>query len=213
MKNGKKDMLNTHKFRLLTASVVLALTLLQGAFAQVDDVPTFAGTTWLSSPETVIAQLTSEGYTTTATALDENNLVRFNGTVLNHDALVVTTFNQRNQLVNASVYVITDMKSGKKFPTAQKNYESLKEVLITRYGAPLQSSAYFISPYEEGDGNEDVAIAVGKGTYSTYWAYDNGTLGLHIDEDINVEVVYETVELGRYLQYLHNKETLGTEDF
>jgi hypothetical protein len=204
-------MLSPHKFRLLTATALLALTLLQGAFAQVDGVPTFAGTTWLSSPEAVIAQLTSEGYTTTATAPNERNAISFDGRLLNQDALVLAWFDNQNQLVKTSVYILTKVGRGEEFPTAKTNYENLKAILTNRYGEPTDTFQFFSSPYEEGDGYEDTAFAVNKGHYASFWTdYENGSLSLTIDTDVDVALAYETKEWGKYLD---EKEEEGSENF
>jgi hypothetical protein len=204
-------MLRVSKFHIFTATALIAATLLHGAFAQADGVPTFAGLEWFSPPDAVVEQLTAEGYTTASATLNENNAISFDGTLLSQDALIIAYFNNQNELVKTSVFILTDTGAANEYPTAKSNYETMKEILTKRYGTPSDSFEFFSDPYEEGDGYEATAIAVGKGTFSTYWEKnDNGILALEIDEDVDVGVGYETKEWG---EYLDEKEAVGTDDF
>lgn len=69
-------------------------------------------------------------------------------------------------------------------------YLSLKEAYTQKYGEP-ESYELFMSPYEEGDGNEMDAVYKGKCGYASFYTLDKGNVVLGIYNDGCVFVVYE----------------------
>ena len=69
-------------------------------------------------------------------------------------------------------------------------YLSLKEAYTQKYGEP-ESYEFFMSPYEEGDGNEMDAVCKGKCGYASFYTLDKGNVVLGIYNDGCVFVVYE----------------------
>ena len=72
----------------------------------------------------------------------------------------------------------------------------MKDVLTTKYGAPINCFEYFKSPYEEGDGYEEQAIKLSKAVFTCYWgdpshAAGNASISLEITTKLNLRIEYE----------------------
>lgn len=50
-------------------------------------------------------------------------------------------------------------------------YTNVKENLTNKYGEPVISNEYFLSPFKEGDGRESLAIQLGNVSYKTLYLY------------------------------------------
>ncbi len=75
---------------------------------------------------------------------------------------------------------------------ARSVYRDLRQSLIEKYGKPSRSHEFFQKPYYSGDGYEDQAIRLGKGTFATYWFIEGGgALAIQITERLAVRIAYE----------------------
>lgn len=87
------------------------------------------------------------------------------------------------------VVVVSEPYSG--WVSARSRYNELKESLAAKYGEG-KSFEYFRSPYYEGDGYELSAIEQGKGTYQTFFNFNEGSISISLDAD-NTREGYLTV--------------------
>ncbi len=144
----------------------------------------FADLPWGLSPAEVEAQLAGRGF-----GLDEvadHGAQIFRGRLFNEDAAVVTHFDARG-LAKASLFLEPDRHR------AIEVYESMQQFLIRKYGPPENVYRVFEDPYEDGDGDEELAIKVGKAHFLSMWPRTNGAaLYVKIDDDLNVVIHYES---------------------
>lgn len=72
-------------------------------------------------------------------------------------------FDQR--LCKATVWLETDETR------LLAEYQTVRKLLIEKYGKPTHNYAAFSRPYEAGDGHEARAIRSGKGDFSDFWFF------------------------------------------
>jgi len=126
----------------------------------------------------------------TFSKMDDDRDLNFKGTLVGYSATAVALMNPAGQLVKTIVLIYVDDAK------ARQEYRAMKDVLTTKYGAPINCFEYFKSPYEEGDGYEEQAIKLSKAVFTCYWgdlshAAGNGSISLEITTKLNLRIEYE----------------------
>ncbi len=142
--------------------------------------PTFADIRWGANADEVRKQLTSKGFIPGAT--DKDGDFKFEGSLVGYKAQGLAFF-AGTKIVKVTVRLITPDNK------AISAYQSMKDILSKKYGAPSNDFSIFKRPYYDGDGYEEQAIRLGKATISSYWA---SALGLEIHESLTVQMNYES---------------------
>jgi hypothetical protein len=171
----------------------------------------FAELAWGSSLRAVTSQLEARGYS--FNRVTETGSHRFNGRLLNRDALISALFNDRDELVKLSVYLFHDNESrSRRFFEAERTWKEMKDILTRRYGPPDDDFSFFMSPYYRGDGYETQAVELEKATFAAFWptGADGSLLATMIDKDVDVAVIYEGP--GWEAEY-ERRRSRGSSDF
>ncbi len=171
---------------------VLVTLLLLTTFISCEEIEsyTFASLSWGSAKEEVKKCLNEKGYTLDQELSDIiqiDNSICFDGKVVGEEAHILVIFNSNNKLVKC--FVVLYPGNNEEIET----YESVRDILTSKYGNPKNKFKSFEYPYEEGDGYEEQAIELGKAHYITIWstAKDNSMLGIEISKDLNIQISYE----------------------
>jgi hypothetical protein len=147
----------------------------------------FAGLQWGSTRESVKQALAPLGYT--FIKLDEDGDLDYKGELLGYPATMYFFFTPSGALTKVEMTIITPKTKNR------ETYNEMKEMLIQKYGQPMEDFHFFSSPYYEGDGYEDQAFRLGKATFSTYWKHPGKTgnemASLEITPGLNIRVGYE----------------------
>lgn len=88
----------------------------------------------------------------------------------------------------------------------------LKRILTVKYGDPTSDYDLFKDDYKEGDGNEFLAVVLGKCGYLSIWSTENNLdVGIDISEYAQVRLTYENQQLVRLLS--KERQTLEQRAF
>ena len=183
---GTGDQMMRQRLLLATAAVALTPAIMLGQQARVE----FAGLGWTTPMDSVPRLLAARGYKLVNDERDvAGRWITLTGSLAGEEVRVSVT-DAAGQVGKVSLYF--EPERGFVF----RLYERLKEQLTEKYGPPARAIEHFSSPYYKGDGYEEQAVRVGKGTFIVLWERpaDGTTLGLTIQEDLSVVVVYEGPE-------------------
>lgn len=158
--------------RLIFVFLVIWLPTLSAA-----ERPTFADCAWGSNRQSVNAQLRASGF---SSKQDEDGDVRFEGNLLGHKTVGIAFFSHEG-LAKVIVRLATPDKD------ALGVYRRMQETLKRKYGQPQNTFRIFRSPYHDGDGYEEQAIRLGKGTLATFW----DGLYMEVTDKLTVDISYE----------------------
>lgn len=142
--------------------------------------PTFANIPWGIDLAELRKQLTSNGFT--PLNVDEDGDLKFKGKLLGHNAVGFAFLGNRKLMKLQLLIATPDHK-------AISTYRDLREILAKKYGEPEHVFEYFKRPYYDGDGYEEQAIRLGKGTFSCFW---KDVISLSITEKLAVKLNYES---------------------
>lgn len=154
--------------------------------APIGDSYNFADMKWGIPPDEVRRVLTSQSF---KVSVDNDGDFRFEGTLAGVQSVGFAIF-VNNSLAKVTVSLLTRERD------ARTRYTDMKEILSRKYGSPTDDFAFFNRPYYDGDGYEEQAIRLGKGTFACYWmgakTGRRGNLGLAITERLTIQVSYES---------------------
>ncbi len=143
---------------------------------------------WASQASKIRAELTSHGFTVSAT--DRDGDIPFSGRILDHEVSGWAMMSPTNGL--AKFQIVFQTRNGVGY---RDIYREVVTTMTQKYGAG-EDHAWFESPYESGDGYEDTAIRVDKGHIFTTWAGPGGdtATGLIVDisKALSIDVEYES---------------------
>jgi len=163
----------------IVAGLLLCISMLSSA-----DAFTFADMPWGASKAEVTKKLAAKGYANIKT--DKDGDLSFEGSLVGNKAIGIALF-ANNSLVKVVIDLVTQDRK------AIGTYEDMKEMLTKKYGQPRSSLKHFMNPYYEGDGYEEQAIRLGKGSFSSLWGKAGvGGMVLEITENLTVEITYES---------------------
>ncbi|MCX7775773.1 MAG: hypothetical protein N2067_06715 [Spirochaetaceae bacterium] len=123
-----------------------------------------------TSPDEARAAMKAKGYVASGQSLDGELLVLryasvgFSGIIWDSAAL---SFLRNRFFESALVH----------YPSAGKAYESfqtLRKVLISKYGTPATDIEQYLSPYKKGDGKVEEALRKKAATIECRWKFRNG---------------------------------------
>lgn len=163
-------------------SLVLAVLamVVMGGVAEAAELPMFGEFKYGMTVEQAKTSAEDQGYVFMRTG--DYGDVCYAGMVLNEEALVFLAF-ANGTLEKIVVTLVTED------PDAIPVYKRMKRILTERYGKPTSEYEFYHSPYYEGDGFEQTAIRVGKGSLATFWGVN---LSLNIERILVVVVTYES---------------------
>jgi hypothetical protein len=142
---------------------------------------------WASQASKTRAELTSHGFTVSAT--DRDGDIPFSGRILDHEVIGWAMMSPTDGL--AKIQIVFQTRNGVGY---RDIYREVVSTMTQKYGAG-EDHAWFESPYTSGDGYEDTAIRVDKGHVYTTWAGLGGTAtGLIVDisKELSIDVQYES---------------------
>lgn len=172
---------------------VFVALLLLATFISCEEIEsyTFASLSWGSTRDEVKKCLIEKGYTFDqefTKAFDVNEVIFFKGEVTGEEALISVRFNSNNELVKCIIVLYPGENE------AIETYQSIKDILISKYGEFEDTYKIFKHPYEEGDGYETQGIKLGKVHFHTFWAVakDSSKLHIGINESLDIAIHYES---------------------
>jgi hypothetical protein len=175
--------------RALGHAIVCIVLLLAPASATAQ-MRVFADIPWGASKETVAARLAAAKFPIYKT--DNDGDYWFKGSMLGQQVQGFVIF--RSGRAAKIVFSLLTPDS-----EAREIYTDLKRALTAKYGKPDSDFAFFNSPYYEGDGYEESAIKLGKGTFSAFWTSNTeqfGSMHVSIEKNLTVMVRYEAPDWG-----------------
>lgn len=161
--------------------VIVALSLLITLEARAAFV--FSDIPWNAPGEVVVKKLKDAGFK--QIKKDKKGDYAFQGNLLGHDAAGMAMFAQ-GRLVRVIVMMTTPEE------TIHETYSQVREVLLNKYGKPVQTLAQFVEPFHQGDGYESEAIRSGKAVFLTQWNDDGQQLTVNITSGLMVGVAYDS---------------------
>jgi len=152
----------------------------------------FADLPWGAPPAEVEAQMAGRGFA--LKEVDADGDIRFDGRLFNEDAVVYAAFGPSG-LAKINLILLTPDHR------AREAYASMQQFLARKYGPPASDYAVFEDPYEDGDGYEETALAVGKATISSFWPKLAGAaLWVGITDQLTVSGSYEAPDWAAVLE-------------
>lgn len=142
---------------------------------------------WGASASAVRAQLSSHGFTASAT--DRDGDIPFTGTILGRQMTGWAMMSPTDGLAKMLIVFETGTFGG----GYRDLYQEVVNTMTEKYGGG-DDHTWFESPYESGDGYEDTAIRVGKGHVYTLWRGVDESTGLlvSISKALGIDVSYES---------------------
>jgi hypothetical protein len=130
------------------------------------------------------ARLEGKGYTRSTADEDATGDVVFRTTVGGYPA-AVALMHAGGRYVKAFVTVAT--------PDAAclRAYRTMRQTLVTQYGAPDVDLRAFAPPYADGDGQEATAIRTGNARIAASWS--SRRLALQVSKNLSLRLSYESI--------------------
>jgi hypothetical protein len=176
--------------KLVLAALSLFITLNARAAFVFSDIP------WNAPGEVVVKKLKEAGFK--QIKKDKKGDYTFQGNLTGHDAAGMAMFAQ-GRLVRVIVMMTTPEE------TVHETYSQVREVLVNKYGKPVQTVAQFVEPFHQGDGYESEAIRSGKAIFLTQWSDDGQQLTVNITSGLMIGVSYDSPEWPAELERRKNK--------
>ena len=164
--------------KLLFAAFAILITLNARASFVFSDIP------WNAPGEVVVKKLKDAGFKQVKKDKKSGDY-SFRGDLLGHDAAGMAMFAQ-GRLVRVIVMLTTPEE------TIHETYSQVRQVLLNKYGKPVQTLAQFVEPFHQGDGYESEAIRSGKAIFLTQWSDDDQQLTVNITSGLMVGVAYDS---------------------
>ena len=176
--------------KMLLAGFALSLAVNAHAGFVFSDIP------WNAPGEVVVRKLKDAGFK--QIKKDKQGDYAFRGNLLGHDAAGMAMFAQ-GRLVRVIVILTTPEEA------VHETYNQVREVLLNKYGKPVQTVASFVEPFHQDDGYESEAIRSGKAIFLTQWSDDGQQLTVNITSGLMVGVSYESPDWAGELERRKNK--------
>jgi hypothetical protein len=146
----------------------------------------FADIPWGARAQEVRSALISKSFSTGN--FDKDGDLPFNGELVGYKLSGFALFSNGGL---QKIFIVLATPDNK----ARSVYSDLRQSLVAKYGKPSNTFEYFQKPYYSGDGYEDQAIRLGKGTFATYWTTPGrGGLAIDVTEKLAVKISYEGPE-------------------
>jgi hypothetical protein len=134
--------------------------------------------------EEAAARLEAKGYARSTADEDDTGDVVFRTTVDGYPS-GVALMHAGGRYVKAFVTVATPDEA------CLPAYRTMRQTLITKYGAPDIDLRAFDSPYADGDGHEATAVRAGKAKIASSWT--DARLALEVSKSLSLRLSYESV--------------------
>jgi len=118
----------------------------------------------------------------------EKDFLLFKGRIGTDSATIMAIFTPESKRL-WKIACLIDAPKG--FVNLKSKWEEYCQVLTEKYGNPDKKLEIFLSPYYEGDGYEETAIAVDKAFFGSLWNLDDGLIGCRISSTKIILVEYE----------------------
>ena len=156
--------------------------------------PDFRNTNWGDSPETVIARETAESYNNGTLILPDNYLV-YKSKINSLDTNITYYFDSSQRLYRAEYGITED--HGYSAQLYISNYESLKNLLIEKYGVPYEDEVLILNHLAEYT-DDATALNMGYTAYVTKWKTDTTEIMLAMmcgsGGTISLAIFYSSIE-------------------
>lgn len=188
-------------FLLLTLLLLASISLFTEANTTSDG---FWGIEWGTSFNVVESSLIDKGVT--ILAKDQDTLMG-EGVFSGRESTILVRFYD-NQM--SSAMVIFDYEKDR----VQYIYDEIVELLTEKYGEPTDNVREFEWPYNEGDDDEEMAIAVGKALIYSEWILSDGNrikviIGTRTQYKPQVALLYSHKELSEKADERDKERILG----
>ena len=130
------------------------------------------------------ARLEAKGYTRSMADEDDTGDVVFRTTIDGYPS-AVALMHSGGRYVKAFVTVATPDDA------CLRTYRTMRQTLVTQYGAPEIDVRAFDAPYADGDGHEETAVRTGKARIATSWT--DARLALQVSRNLSLLVSYESI--------------------
>lgn len=154
--------------------------------------------------KTFISQLQAQGAKLDDT---DDNLYLFVDNFAGVSDCLIAVVHSDGTIVEVIVYFLSAQTSWYKL---KDRFVTLEERYIKKYGKPSDSFKVFGRPYEEGDGNEMIAVEEKMCAYLSAWHVDNGTIWMEIDALKCVAIHYENKN-GAQLRRQHRENLINAD--
>ena len=156
----------------------------------------------------VINQFKTKGFKVSPTNDPKLNYTSMEGTVNGKSMELLICHTPTSKIVWKLIVTLPKQNT---WYDLKNEYEKYKDILVKKYGQPSDDFHFFSSPYDEGDGYEMTAVAVGKCTYSSYFTNQGNSVSIEISKWKEIDINYEN-EKNRLVKN-KEKEALDSKVF
>jgi hypothetical protein len=153
----------------------------------------FAAVPWLTSADSVSAQLAARGYAEVPKSrIPERRF--YTGTLFDRFSTISADLDDQGRLVRWEIAIVTP-EAADAYVHQRRTFDDACEELTRRYGPRSESSQRFRFPFSDGDGREAMAFREDHAVLNSIWRSRSGDrLTVAIDRALSVTLVYETRE-------------------
>ena len=119
---------------------------------------------------------------------DNGNCAIMTGIFAGKSCSIVVLATQKTCTVSKVIAITSEYVS---WTSLKFDYESFKDLYVTKYGNPLKKYEFFGDPYYEGDGYELQALRKDKCFYASFFETENGNIAIMLSSDAKIKFVYE----------------------
>jgi hypothetical protein len=186
---------------LLVSFLIIVLTL---CFS--DPLAGFLGITFGSTKDQVISAMNSK--TTIKPLIGSDIIIYENIKFAGRDTKGIAFAFYKNYFFNAMVIIIPERNR------VLESYYAIKQDYYTKYGKPLIDNEEYYSPYEKGDGHEEIALFANKAKINALWRFDEGNnifLNIYYNNKLNeyeITILYIEQETFNKVQSIEKANNL-----
>jgi hypothetical protein len=157
----------------------------------------YFGINWRDSKDVVLKKMTAVSYSKTSDESGISSYTPADGTKVGGE--LVDNIGVYTCSSGASKVVLSFQKNDNDVDVIPQ-YNTVKKLLIAKYGTPTSDTRTFDDPYFDGDGYSALAISAGRGHYLCKWSIESSSgedcaISITITEALQVTVSYENEPL------------------
>jgi hypothetical protein len=167
----------------------------------------FLGIKWSDTRETAVSILSNRDFKNIESekAQDDMAIISCNGSFAGRECSILLLFYQE-KFYDAVVTIRPDKN------TVIREYKAIVSELANKYGDSNSVAYSFKSPYFDGDGYEETAIALNKATISSLWRfYNDKTILVAINKTLAIVIYYTDGELYKKVRAIIDQQ--NSDDF
>ena len=120
--------------------------------------------------------------------VNDNNFIHMNGKFVNEFCDLVLSGSKKTKTIWQVCVFLPEFEDWASIST---NYFKLKKAYTLKYGEPIIAKESFDDLFAGTEGNEMLALKLGKCNYRSYWQHNNGTITLRITDPNYIMIAYE----------------------